>query len=399
VPPQAKFACNRLTSEQLNKRRQLVLTLADAPKTFQFTIYMLPRSLQNRSDLQRSPQFGKQQQTILACSSRQASSSQRETDATPTRALKQLFSGGIAGSLAKTVTAPFSRLVILFQVHSLTSTKGSAAPLFASGAIDGAKKVIEREGFLAFWKGNGTSVLHRFPYSAINFYVYEKASAFLNNFVNRKKSSNSFLNDHGLFISRFGAGAFAGTSAVLCCYPLDLIRTRLTTDLTHIGHYTGITDALKKIVLNEGFLGLYSGLTATLLVAVPSFAISYGVYGSLKEEALESDRFINFRVQDPKTETPRLGFLISLGIGSVSGSLSAVVTYPIDVIRRRMQIQALHLDTIEDKNLRQHVRYIYSHEGLRGFYRGLGIELCKVVPMVGVMFSIYEYSRQVLSIN
>jgi len=95
---------------------------------------------------------------------------------TPTTALKQLFSGGVAGALAKTVTAPLSRLVILFQVHSLVSTKGSAAPKFANSTLDGAKKVVEREGVFAFWKGNGTSVLHRFPYSAINFYVYEKVS-------------------------------------------------------------------------------------------------------------------------------------------------------------------------------------------------------------------------------
>lgn len=134
-------------------------------------------------------------------------------------------------------------------------------------------------------------------------------------------------------------------------------------------------------------------------MAVPSFAISYGVYGSLKEEALESDRFINFRIQDDLTNEPRLGFLVSLGIGSVSGSLSAVATYPIDVIRRRMQIQALHLNTVSNKNLRQHVRYIMANEGISGFYRGLGIELMKVVPMVGVMFSIYEFSRAQLSIG
>lgn len=26
---------------------------------------------------------------------------------------------------------------------------------------------------LAFWKGNMTSVVHRFPYSGINFYAFE----------------------------------------------------------------------------------------------------------------------------------------------------------------------------------------------------------------------------------
>jgi len=58
------------------------------------------------------------------------------------------------------------------------------------------------------------------------------------------------------------------------CYPLDLIRTRLMTD--HNRSYRGITDVFRKIIATDGALGLYSGLSATLMVAVPSFAISYG---------------------------------------------------------------------------------------------------------------------------
>ncbi|GMI57035.1 hypothetical protein ScalyP_jg993, partial [Parmales sp. scaly parma] len=306
-----------------------------------------------------------------------------------TQALKQLFCGGVAGALAKTLTAPLSRLVILFQVHSLVSSKKSSAPQFATGAISGAQKILTREGAWAFWKGNGTSVLHRFPYSGINFFVYEKA-------LQRLTPAEPAL-PLTVFCSRFGAGAIAGCSAVIMCYPLDLIRTRLMTD--HNRSYRGITDVFRKIIATDGALGLYSGLSATLMVAVPSFAISYGVYGSLKEEALESDRFINFRVIDSRTNKERLGFLVSLGLGAVSGSLSAVITYPVDVIRRRMQIQSLHLNTMSDKTVRQHMRYILKHEGMSGFYRGLSIELMKVVPMVGTMFGTYEFLRMQLELS
>ncbi|CAM9853892.1 unnamed protein product, partial [Phaeothamnion confervicola] len=89
-------------------------------------------------------------------------------------ASRQLIAGGVAGCIAKTTTAPLARLTILFQVHSLVSTKPQH-PEFASGMIAGMRKVVQREGFFAFWKGNGTSVLHRFPYSAINFAVFERA--------------------------------------------------------------------------------------------------------------------------------------------------------------------------------------------------------------------------------
>ena len=87
-------------------------------------------------------------------------------------AMKQLFCGGLAGSIAKTVTAPFSRLTILFQVHSLVTTKNHR-PQFATNMYQGMIKIIERGGMISLWRGNMTSVLHRFPYSAINFYAYE----------------------------------------------------------------------------------------------------------------------------------------------------------------------------------------------------------------------------------
>jgi hypothetical protein len=87
-------------------------------------------------------------------------------------ALKQLFCGGIAGSVAKTVTAPFSRLTMLYQVHSMVTTK-SNRPKYSMTLQGGFQKIIERGGYKSLWRGNMTSVIHRFPYSAINFFVYE----------------------------------------------------------------------------------------------------------------------------------------------------------------------------------------------------------------------------------
>ena len=37
-----------------------------------------------------------------------------------------------------------------------------------------ASRILNEEGFRAFWKGNLVTVAHRLPYSALNFYAYEK---------------------------------------------------------------------------------------------------------------------------------------------------------------------------------------------------------------------------------
>jgi solute carrier family 25 phosphate transporter 23/24/25/41 len=330
---------------------------------------------------------------------------------------KQLFCGGVAGSIAKTVTAPFSRLAILYQVHSLVTTKQNQ-PNYAMTLSGGAKKIIDRGGILSLWKGNLTSVIHRFPYSAINFYCYETSLDFLVSHYqipNRRASSKTTsTTNNATPILRFLAGSISGTLACVVCYPLDLVRTRLTTQLPGKEQYRGIIDAFTKIYCKEGIRGYYSGLGATLLVAVPNFAISYTAYGTLKEHVLEDDLFYNMRRVTTTTKTatssqrndgqpketqeePRLGFLATLFCGAASGMTSTILTYPCDTIRRRMQIQSLHIQ--KEMNIQQNFQLILQKEGYRGLYRGLTPELMKVIPMVGVMFTCYEYLKEQLEVT
>jgi solute carrier family 25 (mitochondrial phosphate transporter), member 23/24/25/41 len=200
-------------------------------------------------------------------------------------AAKQLFCGGLAGSVAKTVTAPLSRLTILFQVHSLVTTKYHR-PKFAMSVHGGFHKIIERGGIISLWKGNLTSVLHRFPYSAINFFVYEHSMDILSSYRRQQRhlEEEEAHETAGQLVRRvtlreplgpsrleetlykFTAGALAGMCAVTACYPLDLIRTRLSTELEGKEHYRGIVDAMVKIHRAEGITGFYAGLTPTLLV-------------------------------------------------------------------------------------------------------------------------------------
>jgi len=316
-------------------------------------------------------------------------------------AAKHLVCGGVAGSVAKTVTAPFSRLTILYQVHSMVTTK-EHRPRFAMTMGEGVGKIVERGGFRSLWKGNATSVLHRFPFSAINFFVYENALDTLNGLQREHEDEDGHptpaKNETSKF-HRFIAGATAGSMACIACYPLDLVRTRLTTELEGREHYRGIMDAFRKIGQSEGISGFYSGIGPTLGVAVPSFAISYTVYGSLKEYALDDDLFYNLRKVDGKSGEETMGFFLTLLCGAASGSMSTLVTFPFDTVRRRMQIQNLHIAPEDRLSAGQQIRNIMTREGVSGIYRGLPPELLKVVPMVGTMFLVYEQMKNVLNVK
>mmetsp|Transcript_268 Transcript_268/g.495 ORF Transcript_268/g.495 Transcript_268/m.495 type:complete len:375 (+) Transcript_268:329-1453(+) len=353
-------------------------------------------------------------------------------------ASKQLFCGGIAGSVAKTLTAPLSRLTILFQVHSMVTTR-SDRPKFSMSLRGGISKIIERGGIKSLWRGNMTSVIHRFPYSAINFFIYENALDVLTGmrtehkektekitilarrmsdrvlsrseedgggstekgatFRSKAKKRKSVGPDETLASHKFLAGALAGTIAVTACYPLDLVRTRLTTQFEGHEHYRGIRDAFHQIYRQEGAAGFYSGIGPTLLVAVPNFALSYSVYGTLKEYTLDDDLFYNLRKVDAESGEPKLGMILTVLCGACSGCSATIITFPMDTIRRRMQIQNLHVDPeYRLSSMEQLVRLI-RHEGLGSLYRGLTPELLKVIPMVGTMFTVYEWSKDMLNVK
>jgi solute carrier family 25 phosphate transporter 23/24/25/41 len=88
------------------------------------------------------------------------------------RSQMNMIAGGIAGSVAKTATAPLSRLTILYQVHAI---KTGVEYNIDESLLNVVKSIYRQEGALSFWRGNLTAIVHRFPYSGVNFTVYDFA--------------------------------------------------------------------------------------------------------------------------------------------------------------------------------------------------------------------------------
>ncbi|XP_051132061.1 uncharacterized protein LOC127252087 isoform X2 [Andrographis paniculata] len=191
-------------------------------------------------------------------------------------------------------------------------------------------------------------------------------------------------NRHGDSFVHFVGGGLAGITAASATYPLDLVRTRLAAQRSAI-YYQGIRHALHTICRDEGFLGLYKGLGATLLGVGPSIAISFSVYEGLKSY---------WYSQRPNDST----VVVSLGCGSVSGIASSTATFPLDLVRRRMQLEgAAGRARVYKTGLLGTFKHIIHTEGLHGLYRGILPEYCKVVPSVGIIFMTYETLKKLLS--
>ncbi|CAL9235951.1 unnamed protein product [Arabidopsis halleri] len=291
---------------------------------------------------------------------------------------QNLLAGGIAGAFSKTCTAPLARLTILFQLQGMQS---EGAVLSRPSLWREASRIINEEGYRAFWKGNLVTVVHRIPYTAVNFFAYEK----YNLFFNSNPVVQSFIgNTSGNPIVHFVSGGLAGITAATATYPLDLVRTRLAAQRNAM-YYQGIEHTFRTICREEGLLGLYKGLGATLLGVGPSLAINFAAYESMKSF------WHSHRPNDSN-------LVVTLVSGGLAGAVSSTATYPLDLVRRRMQVEgAGGRARVYNTGLFGTFKHIFKSEGIRGLYRGILPEYYKVVPGVGIVFMTYEALRRLLT--
>lgn len=129
---------------------------------------------------------------------------------------------------------------------------------------------------------------------------------------------------------RLAAGAVAGVVAMSATYPLDMVRGRLTVQADgRAARYRGLGHAVRSIFREEGARAFYKGWLPSVIGVVPYVGLNFAVYESLKEGVLRSRGL---------TDERDLGVFTRLCCGAVAGSVGQTVAYPLDVVRRRLQV-------------------------------------------------------------
>lgn len=187
--------------------------------------------------------------------------------------LRNLLAGGVAGMVAKSVVAPLERIKILFQVTSAEFRLSSLPKV--------AKNIIRNEGLSALWKGNIATMARVFPYSGIQFMMFDrlKTSILRQHDHDRRanKDSTSYTTNFGLTpYESLGAGMIAGTVSVCCTYPLDLARAQLAVLRRHKNSHTvSFTELISSNYRQRGIQGLYRGISITVVGMLPYAGIAF----------------------------------------------------------------------------------------------------------------------------
>ncbi|KAJ2776181.1 hypothetical protein H4R18_005803 [Coemansia javaensis] len=194
--------------------------------------------------------------------------------------------------------------------------------------------------------------------------------------------------DNGWPLKSSIAGAGAGCVSAVATCPLDVVKTRLqyqgVLQERHCGFrpYRGTLDTLRRIAAEEGVRGLYRGLAPMMMGYLPTWAIYFAVYESLKRELSGALRL-------PAGQT---GVQVAAAMGA--GATTSLVTNPIWVLKSRFMTQSAYTD-YRYTSMWHAVRVIRAAEGWRGFYKGLGSSLLGV-GHVAVQFPLYEHLKRLL---
>lgn len=146
-----------------------------------------------------------------------------------------------------------------------------------------AKQMWRAGGLRPFFRGLLWGLVGQYPYSAIDLTLYEYTRRWWTRRNEAKGASEADSRPGAVATATIGglSGAL-GASAV---WPLNLLRTRLQTSGTVVNprKYTGIVDVARQTVVEEGWRGLWKGMTPNLIKVIPSVAITYVVYDKSKQ--------------------------------------------------------------------------------------------------------------------
>lgn len=273
--------------------------------------------------------------------------------------LVSLIAGGLAGGVECTITYPFEFAKTRVQLRDDgVVTRNPFAVI---------RKVIQKEGPAAMYKGCTTLILGTIGKDAIRFISFDTIK---DHFKDPETGTLSPLNNLAAGIC---SGIVASTFAVT---PTERIKTALIDDARNEKRFLSPWHCTRTLIAEHGFRSVYRGYVTTTMKQASSTAVRLGVYNILKD--MEKVRNI------PQTT------LTTFANGAVAGVLVVFITQPFDTLKTRAQ-------SVKGVGVTEAFTSIMRDYGVRGLWRGSTMRLGRTVLAGGILFTSYEAIAEVIT--
>ncbi|KAJ7394499.1 hypothetical protein OS493_000313 [Desmophyllum pertusum] len=187
--------------------------------------------------------------------------------------------------------------------------------------------------------------------------------------------------------ARFVMGGSAGMGATVFVQPLDLVKNRM--QMSGVGgavkaHKSSL-HAIASILRQEGFFGVYNGLSAGLLRQATYTTTRLGVFTSLME-----------KFKSPDGTPP--SFLMKCGLGMTAGAIGSFIGTPAEISLIRMTSDG-RLPVEQQRKYTSVFNALYritKEEGILTLWRGCGPTVTRAVVVNAAQLATYSQAKQSL---
>ena len=243
---------------------------------------------------------------------------------------KFLFFGTLFTVAVDAALYPLELVKTRVQVES-----ASRATVF-DATLRVGRDVFRREGVAGLYKGFFFFTLGGLPSQGAYFYGYNWARERLGEANGARPPEQRYP----LYALDMAAGLFADVAASPLWTPTEVISTRLQIQGPGVVAHTGAWDAARTIYTQEGIRGLFRGLTASIMVFGPASALWWATYQACNRHL--TARWATARPaagQGGREAASEHKMWVDGLSGFVAGSISSIVTNPLDVAKTRLQAQ------------------------------------------------------------
>lgn len=139
----------------------------------------------------------------------------------------------------------------------------------------------------------------------------------------------------------------------------------------------------------------------TLLGMVPYAGVSFLTHDTVSDlfrlPSIQERTTLPKPSNAPANKPAPLRAWAELTAGGIAGVVSQTVSYPLEVIRRRMQVSGAVGDG-HRLRIGETAGMIFKERGIPGFFVGLSIGYVKVLPLAAVSFYTYERLKMIFRI-
>jgi len=247
-----------------------------------------------------------------------------------------------------------------------------------NGPMDAVRKIWSGEGLNGFYKGTLVPMIGVGFCVSVQFAAQTQVRKIFaeQNKKNGKEGQPLTLMQVGI------AGAAAGLANAPLSTPIEHIRIRLQVQS---GQTLGPFALMQDMMAKYGAMSIFKGWNPTVAREIPGYAFYFMSY----EMAIRAFTPAGKTVND-------LSGLTLLTCGALGGLGMWITCYPLDVVKSRMQADSLDPTKAKYSSSLACYRYIYTSEGLRGFYRGLAPCLVRAFPVNAITFLAYELTMRLM---